>query len=120
MAYEASGMENQEYRHNTSRKTKSKEVMRNWIRGSDRQNSSLSSRLMTVCCNSFARVHRNIELHQTGALRAYGREHCRFERASALKRGANVRRSPHAQSLTRPFTIGPDSVTSTVYLQRQL
>lgn len=61
---------------------------------------------MTVHCSRFARMHRNIELHQTGAPRSHGREHCRFETASALKRGANVRRSPPAPSLTRPFTIG--------------
>lgn len=107
MAYEASGMENQEYRHDASRKMRSKEVMRNWIWGSDSLSSGLSSRFMTVRCNPFAPLHRNIELHQTGAPRSHGREHCRFETASALKRGTNVRRSPLAPSLTRPFTIGP-------------
>lgn len=56
MAYEASGMGNQEYRHNANRKTRSKEVMRNWIRGSDRQTSGLSSRSMTVRCSPFARI----------------------------------------------------------------
>lgn len=35
MAYEASGMENQEHRHNATRMMRSKEVMRNWIWGSD-------------------------------------------------------------------------------------
>lgn len=107
MAYEASGMENQEHRHNATRMMRSKEVIRNWIWGSDRQTSGLSSRFMTVHCSRFARMHRNIELHQNGAPRSHGREHCRFETASALKRGANVRRSPPAPSLTRPFTIGP-------------
>lgn len=107
MAYEASGMENEEYRHNASRKMVSKEVMRNWIWGSDRQTSGLSSRFTTVRCSPSAPLHRNIELHQTGAPRSHDREHCRFETASALKRGANVRGSPLAPSLTRPFTIGP-------------
>lgn len=64
---------------------------------------------MTVRCIPFARIRRDIEPHQTGAPRAHGREHCRFETGSALKRGANIRRSPLAQPLTRPFTIGPDS-----------